>query len=56
MHVLRYDITCCDVISHALHNAYPVATQKGVTDRDLCLYQLQCTCKCMYIPYGFKFS
>ena len=27
---------------------YPVATQKGVAD--LCLYQLQCMCKCMCIP------
>ena len=31
-----------------LTHTYPVAIQQGVAD--LCLYQLQCTCKCMAIP------
>ena len=41
MRVLQCDITCplpCPL----------VAPQKGVAD--LCLHQLQCTCKCMFIP------
>ena len=42
--------TYCDVISCALCHVhtYPAATQKGFAD--LCLYQLQCMCKCMCIP------
>ena len=42
---------CCDVISLALRHVctYPEVTQKSLAY--LCLYQLQYTCKCMYIPY-----
>ena len=45
---------CCDMISRSLRHActYPAATQKGVAD--LCLYQLECTCKCMCIVTGIK--
>ena len=47
-HVETNQCTYCDVISRVLNHhalAYPVAAQKGVAD--LCLYQLQCTCKCI---------
>ena len=49
-HLETNQYTCCDVISCALRHAhtYPMVTHKGVAD--LCLYQLQCTCKYMCIP------
>ena len=48
-HVKTNQCTHCDVISCAFCHArsYPVATQKGVDD--LCLYQSQCTRKCMCV-------
>ena len=47
-HLETNQCTCCNMISCTLYHArtYPVATQKGVAD--LCLYQLQCMCKCIH--------
>ena len=41
--------TCCSVISYALCYTctYPILTKNGVSN--LCLYQLQCTLKCMCV-------
>ena len=52
-HVETNQCKCRYVLSHALHYVctYTAATQQGVAD--ICLYQLQCTSKCMCLAYRY---